>query len=60
MPAERAMELAAEDFKVAVAVKRRERVSDIVVMGEAARRRIRESIAAIGWVKRGSLWRRVL
>ena len=40
-----------------MAVERRESVSDIVSTGEAARRDIRASIAAIGWVRNGSVRR---
>lgn len=42
-----------EDLRAVVAVERRESVSDIVSTGEAARRDIRASIAAIGWVRVG-------
>ena len=60
MPAEMAMGFETEDLRVVVAVERRERVSDIVAAGEAARRDISDSIAAIGWVRRGSVVRRWL
>ena len=45
-------------FRVAVAVERRARVSEMVPAGEVERRVIRDSIAAMGWVRRGSVWRR--
>ena len=49
-----------EALRAAVAESRRERVSDIVEGGEAERREMRDSIAATGWVTRGSVARRRL
>ena len=48
MPADRAMELETFPLRVLVALSIRERVSDIVDGGEADRRDMRLSIAAIG------------
>ena len=58
MPADRAMGFGAVCFKVAVAVERRARVSEMVPAGEVERRVMRDSIAAMGWVRRGSVRRR--
>lgn len=58
MPADRAMGFEAVVFRVVVAVERRERVSEMVPAGEVERRVMRDSIAAMGWVRRGSVWRR--
>lgn len=60
MPADSAMGFETEALRVVVADSRRERVSDIVEGGEAERREMRDSIAAIGWVRRGSVVRRRL
>lgn len=54
------MGLATEDLRVRVEEARRERVSEIVEGGECERRRIRDSIAAMGGVRRGSVVRRWL
>lgn len=58
MPADRAMGFEDVRFRVAVAVERRARVSDTVPAGEVERRVMRDSIAAMGWVRRGSVRRR--
>jgi len=60
VPADSAMGFETEALRVAVAESRRERVSDIVEGGEAERREMRDSIAATGWVTRGSVARRRL
>ena len=58
MPADSAMGFEEVVFRVVVAVEIRERVSEMVPEGEVERRVIRDSIAAMGWVRRGSVWRR--
>lgn len=58
MPAERAIGFATEDFRILVYCDRRERVSDVVLDGKCERRRIKDSIAATGMVRRGSEERR--
>jgi len=60
VPADKAMGFETEALRVAVAESRRESVSDIVEGGEAERRVMRDSIAATGWVTRGSVVRRWL
>jgi len=60
VPAERAMGFETEDLRVLVEEARRERVSEIVEGGEWERRRIRDSIAAMGGVRRTSVVRRWL
>ncbi len=57
MPAERAIGLTTEDLRVRVLEARRERVSEIVEGGKWERRRMRDSIAAMGGVRRGSVVR---
>jgi len=58
VPAERAIQLGTEERRVAEEWERRSRVSEMVVAGEAVRRAIRDSIAAIGGVRSGSAERR--
>ena len=60
MPAERAIELGTDAFNSEVADSRRESVSEIVEGGDAERRDIRDSIAATGFVIRGSVDRMLL
>lgn len=60
MPADRAIRFGTEALRVAVADSRRESVSDMVDGGEAERREMRDSMAATGWVTRGSVRRRWL
>ena len=60
MPADKGMGFGIVIFRVLVAVERRARVSDIVPAGEVERRVIRDSIAAMGWVRRRSVWSRWL
>ena len=55
MPAERAIEFGIDAFSSEVADSRRERVSEIVEGGDAERRDIKDSIAATGFVIRGSV-----
>ena len=57
MPADNEMGLGTEALSMAVEDARRERVSEMVDGGEAERRDMRDSIAAIGWVRRGSVRR---
>ena len=58
MPAERGMGFGIVVLRVVVAVERRARVSEMVPAGEVERRVMRDSIAAMGWVRRGSVRRR--
>lgn len=60
MPAEGAIEFGMDFFSSDVADARRERVSDIVEGGDAERRDINDSIAATGFVMRGSVERMLL
>lgn len=60
MPAERAIEFGTDPFSSKVADSRRERVSEIVEGGDAERRHIKDSIAATGFVMRGSVERMFL
>lgn len=57
MPAERASEFGTEFFSSEVADSRSERVSEIVEGGDAESRDIKDSIAATGFVMRGSVER---
>lgn len=60
VPADSAMGFEEVVFRAVVAVEIRERVSDMVPAGEVERRVIRDSIAAMGWVRKGSVRRRWL
>lgn len=51
------MGLTTEDLRVRVLEARRERVSEIVEGGKWERRTMRDSIAAMGGVRRGSVVR---
>lgn len=54
------MEFGTDSFSSEVADSRRERVSEIVEGGDAERRDIKDSIAATGFVMRGSVERMLL
>lgn len=54
------MEFGTDSFSSEVADSRRERVSEIVEGGDAERRDIKDSIAAIGFVMRRSVERMFL
>lgn len=60
MPAERAIEFGTDAFSSEVADSRSERVSEIVEGGDAERRDIKDSIAATGFVIKGSVERMLL
>ena len=60
MPAETAIAFGTDCLSSEVADSRRESVSEMVEGGEAERRAIRDSIAATGFVMRGSVERILL
>ena len=60
MPAESGIELGMDAFSSEVADSRRESVSEVVEGGDAERRDIKDSIAATGFVIRGSVVRMLL
>ena len=60
MPAERTIGFGTESFRLEIADSSRESVSEIVEGGDAERRQIKDSIAATGFVIRGSVERMVL
>ncbi len=60
MPAERAIEFGTDCLSSVVADSSRERVSEIVDGGDAERRDIKVSIAATGFVMKGSVERMLL
>lgn len=60
MPAERAMELGTDNFSSEIADSSKESVSEMVEGGDAERREIKDSIAATGFVIRGSIERMFL